>query len=136
MGRPPGAQLFGAFLDLGRQFWMVESGKRWYPGVPKRWYRLQTRVRTVCSMRVGDEFSGAIEALVVVVVVWANQRSCRHFYVFLRCAEVSPNETPNDGRRYEGKDLRPPGLCAFHPRGRFRTLQASRHAQKVSLPLS
>jgi len=90
------------------------------------------RVRTVYSKRGGHELSGASEALVGVVL--ANQRSLRHFYVFLRCGDVRPNEILNDARPYEGKDSRPPGLCVLHPRGHFRTLWALRSDQKVSPP--
>ena len=121
MGRVPGAQLSGASLDLGRCFWVVAREKTRDLEVPRKWYRLWTRAWTVYSKREEHEPSGGIEALVGVGVgvVWANQRSHRHFYVFLRSVGVSPNEILTGGwwKSVLGEGLAVTRTLRFSPKG-------------------
>jgi len=64
-----------------------------------------------------------IEALVGegVGVVWANQQSCRHFYVFLRSVGVSPNETLTGSwwTSVLGEGLAATRTLRFSPKGVF-----------------
>ena len=75
------------------------------------------RVRRVYSKREGHELSGVIEAL--VEVVWAIQWSRQHFYVFLRCEDVSLKWNYEWWTSGLGEGLAATRTLRFSPKGAF-----------------